>query len=276
MNGGARSRESCMVSKVGTLAAALAALALAGAGTARAAEEGPYPIWWSPALELESLDDIDARLDRELWPGKNGLTVYKWGGEEPVPAVMNSCATAIRLTDSRYQAPYYNELKLQWHIAAKCRAIQILKHAKPAIKSYVRELTLDRNIVNYLPGLVAPGPSCSGICWRHAANDMHLAWSTLENFSSITEIKENEIVIETETYSSRIRMLARADFNADGLEDIVLLNSQYATQGTGGRTSMFVLTRGTAEEVLRVLDSDRYLCPTYECRGPYEFPSPSR
>ena len=40
---------------------------LAFADTGRAAEEGPYPIWWSDKLELASLDQVEARLRRDLW-----------------------------------------------------------------------------------------------------------------------------------------------------------------------------------------------------------------
>ena len=57
-----------------TLACTLA-LGLSGAS----AEDGPYPVWWSPTLELDSLDQIDARLAREIWPGDpEGLPLAKY------------------------------------------------------------------------------------------------------------------------------------------------------------------------------------------------------
>ena len=92
-----------MAMKTAILAAAALALGCAGAG--RAAEEGPYPIWWSPLLELESLDRIDARLDRETWPGANDFMVYKEVGGERVGAIMDTCAKTIELSDAGYYAP---------------------------------------------------------------------------------------------------------------------------------------------------------------------------
>ena len=127
----------------------MAALTLAGAGTVRAAEEGPYPIWWSPALELESLDDIDARLDRELYPGASDFKIYGWDGDDPIPAVMDTCAKTIELSEAGYQAPYNHSFKAQWSFLAWCRAIDLLKSAKPANQSYVRDFRLDRGAVNY-------------------------------------------------------------------------------------------------------------------------------
>jgi hypothetical protein len=41
-------------------------------------ESGPYPIWWSPALKLESIDQLEVRLQRPLWPDRpdSGFTVF--------------------------------------------------------------------------------------------------------------------------------------------------------------------------------------------------------
>jgi hypothetical protein len=48
----------------------MSALWLSGSSPALA-EEPPYPVWWSPVLELDSLEGIDARLHRALWPGND-------------------------------------------------------------------------------------------------------------------------------------------------------------------------------------------------------------
>ena len=55
----------------------LVGLALGLPAAAAEGESGPYPIWWSPSLELDSLDRIDARLQRPLWPDRpdSGFTV---------------------------------------------------------------------------------------------------------------------------------------------------------------------------------------------------------
>ncbi len=54
-----------MVRRMGRLAAAVAAAAwgLALGGDALAGEQAAYPIWWSPRLGLESLDQVEARLE---------------------------------------------------------------------------------------------------------------------------------------------------------------------------------------------------------------------
>ena len=49
-----------------SIIAGLTVLWLGVFGPATATEDGPYPVWWSPILEVESLDHIDARLERAL------------------------------------------------------------------------------------------------------------------------------------------------------------------------------------------------------------------
>ena len=78
-------------------AAALAAMLVAA--PALATER--YPVWWSQALELQSLDDIDTRLSR-LARGK-GAPVYKGKGADRKTEYVNSCAS-LRWSEQGYSA----------------------------------------------------------------------------------------------------------------------------------------------------------------------------
>jgi hypothetical protein len=66
-----------------------------GSGAAVATEsdaQPPYPVWWSPVLELDSLDAIDARLARALWEhDPEGMTLYKSEGDTRLEIEANSC-----------------------------------------------------------------------------------------------------------------------------------------------------------------------------------------
>ena len=72
-----------------------------GYGPAAAAESGtepPYPVWWSPILELDSIEGIDARLERHIWPGDDeGLPLAKWDGENREEASAVNCIELERL-----------------------------------------------------------------------------------------------------------------------------------------------------------------------------------
>ena len=76
---------------------------LAFADTGRAAEEGPYPIWWSDKLELASLDQVEARLRRDLWLDfPEGLKLYKAQDSGHVTAQARNCNSLGKLTEAGY------------------------------------------------------------------------------------------------------------------------------------------------------------------------------
>jgi len=93
-----RSRRGQIARTVG-LAVLWAGLAFANPAPA---DEPPYPVWWSPVLELDSLEGIDARLRRALWPGNDeGMTLYKPEGDTRLEVQAKSCNELKRLEMSR-------------------------------------------------------------------------------------------------------------------------------------------------------------------------------
>jgi len=252
-------------------AAAAMALLLGAAGGALSAEESPYPVWWSPVLELESLDHIDQRLERKLWHHGGEIEVSKGAYDRAKSKIVDTCVSAIELSEKGYWGRGNHNHKILLLQLAKCRAIEMLKRARPAQVSYVRDFVLDRGALGYLPAMVGIAPSCSGRCWQYAANEKRIAWSKVETFLSMNVKRSRELQVETEGWSDWIEILARADFNGDGLEDIVLINNSGATQGTYGATNVFLLSREAPEGVMRVLDAERYLCPKYQCDADYDF-----
>ena len=252
-------------------AGAAAALMLGAAGGALPTEEGTYPIWWSPSLELDSLDKIDERLERKLWPHGDGIDVYKEEYDTREEKIADTCLSAIDLRQQGYYGRGNNNHKLLLYHLAKCRAIEMLKKARPAKKSHVRNFVLDRTAVDYLPAMVSIAPSCCGRCWQFAANERRIPWIKVDTILSINVESSREIIVETEGWRDWIEILARGDFDGDGLEDLLLINNNGATEGTYGATDIFLLSREAPESVMWVLDAERYLCPKYQCDADYDF-----
>ena len=61
----------------------------------------PYPIWWSPSLELDSLDQIETRLERLLWPDhpewRLEVRVSESSAAQQREDVARSCADMLRM-----------------------------------------------------------------------------------------------------------------------------------------------------------------------------------
>lgn len=142
----------------------LAALVLAAPGHAH--ETTPrYPIWWSAALELESLEQVEARLRRDLWLGDpEGMDLYIGGGPDGQKARALDCESLIKLSDAGYQGLGNPNIKVQLLNLAQCRAIASLGHAKPARLSHLRGLELNAVAVGVLPAIVNRQALCHQVC----------------------------------------------------------------------------------------------------------------
>lgn len=124
---------------LGALVAALLSVSPSG----RAAEQSAYPIWWSPSLELESLDKIDQRLARDLYPGEEGFRVHVGLGGKRRTVLANDCAELRVLERESGGAVTSPDISLEFIFEENCLAIETLKGARPADRSHVRDFVLN-------------------------------------------------------------------------------------------------------------------------------------
>ncbi len=277
--------------KIGHLLPALAFVAtLTLAAPAQAHETTPrYPVWWSDKLRLESLERVEARLEEPFWDN-GSYTVYKGVGDERTETTVDTCVIRRRLFEEGYyaEAP---ERYFEVYLWAMCDALEKLRTAKPAQRSFVRNFVFDRNAMNLLPAIVGGYESCSFLCRLKRDNEKGITWTQLEDslfkrytkeISSIpvssvvrsiqvkdektaTILIENvqEIPIEEEKTTvwsywvdrTPLEILAYGDFNEDGLEDMLMRRQ--------GARNVYVLTRDAPEGVFFVLNAKEHLCLDY-------------
>ncbi len=263
------------------IATVVFALCLGRGAAGWAGEDATYPIWWAPSLELESLDQIDERLERKFWADPStGIPVVKgkWPGD--TKAFVDSCASYDKLRNEGYYARSNLDLRPLLFQATKCQAIRMLKEARPSRISHVNDVTLNPGIVDYLPAMVDPGVSCDMLCRQYDANERCVPWSKFgvsrldaSIFESIDVVDPHQMEVKTRSKSLTLHILARADFNDDGLEDLLLRVNAGVIGGTWGTTRVYVLTRDRPDGVLWVIDAERYLCSAdhYTCDEAYGF-----
>ena len=244
---------------------------------AAAAEDGPYPVWWSPVLELDSLDAIDARLERKLWEGDSeGMPLIKSNQGIRIEAWAGTCASLKMLTAKGYYGLGSNGIWAQHHHLARCRAIEMLRQARHAQLSYLRDFDLNAESLNFLPAMVDHTPSCDFTCRQQLANQRGIPFAQFELIISVDVRSEIEMDIGIEGWDLRLTIVGRGDFNDDGLDDMLLLSNTNATRGSWGGAKIFLLTRKSPDTVLHVLGANQHLCPGYMCRDEYDRPEALR
>lgn len=249
-----------------------AAVFAAWPGSALAADDGPYPIWWSPVLELDSLDNVEQRLDRRLWKDFDDVfELYRRVSGRRLTAVADSCRSLLKLSAEGFEAPGNNDHQIQLLLVAKCRAIELLGQAKPARRSFVRDFGLDADTLNSMPPPI-DGPSCSFVCRQIYANENGISWSAFDSSGRVEVVDENTIKILEDGWAREVQLVGRGDVDGDGVEDLMMLVDSWATQGTYGTTRFFLMTRGTSGAVLKILKPDQYRCANYNCVPGYLMP----
>ncbi len=262
-------RTVCVGSAVAALWLGLSAPALA----TESGDEPPYPVWWSPVLELDSLEGIDARLHRALWLGDDeGMPLFKIEDDKREDVSAANCIELRLLVDKGYRGAGSHDYWVQQYLLAQCRAIELMKRARPAKRSFLRDFVLDEEAIHVLPAMVEDSSSCDFVCRQRVANERPIPLSQFTPVFRVTVTSDQEIEIRTLAIETDLSILARGDFNDDGLDDLLLLTSSGATEGTWANAEIYLLSRETPGSVLRVLDAGTATCADYQCEEASDYP----
>jgi len=277
--------------------AAAAALVLAFAGAGVAAENGPYPIWWSPSLQLDSLDDIEAELDAPFPSG--GEVVVTNLNIEPESyfdeargefwltnqETADTCRSLIKLTAEGYDSGEYN---LRTALGPRCYALEALRRARPARISYLRDFVFDESAIRYLPAMLGPLGNCGYLRDMLEANRLGRPWAPfpdndpsygvgqMEAQDRDTLIVKGKQIDGESRWVSTIEIQGRGDFNGDGLDDLLVRTEVDDLMIYSWGSRLFLLTRTGPLQTLRVVWEYGVLPTIYSgCRyGGYDLAIP--
>ncbi len=220
-------------------------LALPVAGLAR--EPDSIPVWWSPDLKLASLEGISKRLNA---PFQDGLPaeLYLQSGKDsaeakamnlPVHATMGSCAGYFDLRAKHYWVPG-PDAALMAERGASCQVLRMLKMARPARKTFLGPLSTIAGLPSLIPAIVL-NPKDSGLKGKTLAQE--------EEIVRVGRGKFGTIKIYTAHSIREVAILARADFDGDGYEDVLMESVTYGIgpdDGAGSEINLCLLGRKKA------------------------------
>jgi hypothetical protein len=264
-----RSRR-CQIARTTGLAVLWTGLAFANPAPA---EEPPYPIWWSPVLELDSIEGIDARLSRHIWPGDDeGLPLTRPYGEIRANASAVNCIELEFLVSAGFNGIGTNGFSIQLYTQALCRGIEAMRRAQPAETSYLRDFVLDEGAIHFLPAIVDIAMPCDYLCRQRVANEWRIPLSRFEPVIKVTVTSHQEIRIQTIDWESIVTIVGRGDFNRDGLDDLLVLINGGSISGTWSGAELLLISRDAPDAVLFVAEELTDGCNDYQCDAAYDYP----
>lgn len=127
-------------------------------------------------------------------------------------------------------------------LAADCYASRLVSQAEPATVSHIGTFDLAAIIADELPWQLAFIVSTAERA-RIEKNRPGARWSDVEDIQSVERVEENKAIFHTAGGRQEVTVLAKADFNEDAYEDIVLHVRNDAVGGSYVSHHVFLLTR---------------------------------
>ena len=212
--------------------------------TAKESEHRIMPIRWSAELHLQSVAAIPQRLRKPFEDRFNGQVHGR-------PAKITSCADYLRLSSESFQLLDESESGVLQSYAVDCVALDMLRKATVPRTSFIGAFRLTADSLSMLPPELAPTVSYEQQDAAAAANAAGESWATFQPEATVKTVNENQMIVTQGDWQIKITEYAHADFNGDGLQDILVRADYTATRSTYGNTKLFLLGRKQATERLR-------------------------
>ncbi len=233
----------------------MAALGLGLCPLSAAEEPDKYPIWWSPSLELESLDKIDERLGKEF--PRSQWRVFSTGAAvNPGKTIVDNCNTLLAAREGSYHGHFHDQRDYtsHQHLNVACRTLGRLPWVNAAEESHLRDFVFTVAALDYLPADLRPEGRCAGV----APADQAIPWRQCDGFPLVDVIDEHKMIVWSQGRGVRLEILARGDFNWDDLDDLVIKTTKLPPKEWDGSiqdsVDVFVLMRAAPDRILRILE----------------------
>lgn len=226
--------------------AGILVLLLVATGCGRSAGAGAgYEVEWFDAPTADPISQgALQQLLAEPWPDPVDVqpAVADGGG---MPITLDSCSDYLEVADLQVHPVAGGNMRVIFQARAlNCQALALTLAARPAVVSHLRTLAFDEHLPDQLPWQVAMITSASE-AERIADERPHATWRQAL-FVPLTEFSPcgphcgryrnpNQMQV--------VRLVARGDFDADGIEDVLISSHDAALGGSYRAGRMLLLTR---------------------------------
>jgi hypothetical protein len=225
---------------------AIAALVLLGAS-------GASSVWWAPSLGLTNLSQANAALGEKVSLPKGAeLTLAKQGATRNV----RTCKEYLNAKADGFGPMNNLAYALESRFIDRCSVLRLLTHARPAQVNYFGAEEWTPAIAQALPPLLYQGfPRERARSAKRAAAEGE-RWTSFDRELQFKNDHGVDLTAYDDNFVFSLEIVARGDFNGDGIEDFAVNGSVNARKGTFRYFQFLVLTRLKPNGPVRVLPSD--------------------
>ena len=199
--------------------------------------------------------DIDNLRDLPVWMGQvghtDGLTLTHKQKEK---LLVRTCREYDSAMESGYYADTGFDVKMSVWFKFQCRLLNALETAEIPRKSFILDPRVGVINLELLRFAIFPYSLADILDWEEAKN-MKTTYQDMVDAGrlKVQRAEKNVLQIEDDGMWQGLEEVVRADFNRDGIEDILVFEYHRAIGGTLGSGGIIMLTRqsidGKLEEV---------------------------
>ncbi len=142
------------------------------------------------------------------------------------------------------------ERSAYYEFAIMCVAAKNVASAAPASISFLRDYVLNKESLKELPKAFSFKTS-EAEYKKILDNKELISWHDVGFISEVKNIKPDSAVFKSEDAQQKISFIAKADFNRDGIEDLLISSKDSVAGGSYVSVRMFLITRlGAGEEFI--------------------------
>jgi hypothetical protein len=191
-------------------------------------------ITWSPELHLKNLDAIPNRLSAPVLNASKQLRLTDGKASREVA----NCDQYLKAVSAGFHPATNYENKMSASFVYECFVLRDLQHARPAAASNSYHWTAD-SLTQLPPALVAGAHEITDAAEQ--AEKRGESWKEFNPALRITKIDGDLLLAEDPAYVYSLQILARADFNGHGVEDLAVYGTAQGKHSTWSHAEYFIL-----------------------------------
>lgn len=208
---------------------------------------------FSDATEVQFVAkaDIDELRTRPIRLGRNehidGVTLTNRARDQ---VHVRTCAEYDAAINAGFYALTTFDIKMSVFFKHQCGLLRLLQAATTPEYSYVAEPRVGIVDIELLPFATFPQLVHE---YQEEGGTATYQSKIDDGTISVKRLRQNMLWVEGNAMGQRLVEVARADFDGDGCEDILLFEYCYATQGTLGYGNIRLLSRKTSDGLFEIV-----------------------
>lgn len=165
---------------------------------------------------------------------------------------LSSCSGYLERSHLKWRTPENINSGPFMEIALMCRATQLMQTASKPERSYLQTVRFNENLPKFLPKAIAMVISVN----EQARIDANKSIKYLDDVNSTTRVEllgPFEARYHHEGGAQELALVAKGDFNGDGIEDMLITSRDSVEGGSYRAIRLFLLTRISASSAITVL-----------------------